>query len=137
METIKLSRRDFTKAVVGAGAFYFGLPHLARVPGIAEAAPDYTNVGKDPLIVLVKKDELKGFRGFEEFVVRDEELAAELHSRYVSEAASHNLKANYGDDHLVVLVRNDESFGFKGLNEVVVRDSSLIGRLSSRFKAGG
>ena len=137
METIKLSRRDFTKAVVGAGAFYFGLPHLAGIPGIAEAAPDYTNAGKDPLIVLVKTDELRGFRGFEEFVVKDNELSGELSSKYTPEAASHHLKANYGDDHLVVLVRNDESFGFKGLNEVVVRDSSLIGRLSSRFKAGG
>lgn len=137
MDSIKLSRRAFTKAVVGAGAFCFGLPHLARLPSIVEAAPEYTNIGKYPLIVLVKKDELRGFRGFEEVVVKDEDLSAELHSRYVSEAASHHLKANYGDEHLVVLVKNDESFGFKGLNEVVVRDTTLIGRISSKFMVGG
>jgi len=34
IEKIKLSRRDFTKAVIGAGAFYFGLPQLARYFGL-------------------------------------------------------------------------------------------------------
>lgn len=131
IKTIKLSRRDFTKALIGAGTFYFGLPHLSRIPSIAEATSDYPksdHTWESPMVIIVKDDELKGFRGFEEFTVKDPDLVAGL-SRGLG-----SLDKSRKQDPLVIFVNGDEPVGFREEEEFDISDPDLIVELSRKFR---
>ncbi len=132
----KLSRRDFVKAA-GAGAFYLALPDLAKIPiDLVESGNMKSDfIDSDPLVVVVKNNELVGFRGFEEFIVKDNGLVERLSSRHIDES-----DAGYSeDDPVVVFVKDDKSIKFRGLGEFVIEDNDLSRRLSSKFrsKVGG
>ncbi len=133
--SIKLSRRDFVKTA-SAGALFIALPNLAKIPDLKESAnPKSDFIDRDPLIVVVKKNELAGFRGLEEFTVKDNGLVEGLSSRHKDELYSDNSE----DDPVVILLKDDKSIKFRGLGEYVLEDNDLSRRLSSRFssKVGG
>ncbi len=133
IENIKLSRRDFTKVVVGAGAFYlapYGLEKI-RIDLVGSGNLNSDSTDNDPLAVVVKNNELVGFRGFEEFIVKDNELFEELSSGYMGEP-----DPDYSEDNpVVVLVKDDTSIKFRGLGEFVIRDNDMVRRLSSKFRS--
>ncbi|HLB72276.1 MAG TPA: hypothetical protein VJJ51_14630, partial [Candidatus Methanoperedens sp.] len=136
----KLRRRDFVKAA-GAGAFYLILPDLSAIPQmdgielnnlISDQAQD------EPLVVLVKGDELIGFRGMEEFIVKDRGLIEKLSRRSGDEPESDDPESGYGgEDTIVVLLKKDKSIKFRGLGEYVLADNDLGRRLTGKFGAGG
>lgn len=130
--SIKLSRRDFVKAA-SAGALYLALPNLAKIPiDIGESGnPKSDFMNSDPLVVVVKNNELVGFRGLEEFTVKDNGLVEGLSSRYIDEPDSKYSE----DDPVVILVKDDKSIKFRGLGEFVLGDNDLGRRLSSKFKS--
>ena len=138
--SIKLCRRDFVKAA-GAGAFYLILPDLSKIPHldgielnnlISDQVPD------EPLVVLVKGDELIGFRGMEEFIVKDRGLIEKLSRRSEDEPESDDPEQGYGgEDTIVVLLKKDKSIKFRGLGEYVLADNDLGRRLTGKFGAGG
>lgn len=91
----KLTRRDALKASAGASAFFFALPQLPWLSSQDKAVtpPPSRNElpshhassdswGNDPLVIIVKGDELVGFRGQQEFTVRDEELIKRLQGTF-------------------------------------------------------
>ncbi len=130
--SIKLSRRDFVKAA-SAGALYLALPNLAKIPvdigGSVNPESDFMD--SDPLIVVVKNNELVGFRGLEEFTVKDNGLVEELSSRHMDEP---DLKYSE-DDPVVILVKDGKSVKFRGLGEFALQDNDLSRKLSSKFKS--
>ena len=138
--SIKLRRRDFVKAA-GAGAFYLILPDLSAIPQmdgielnnlISDQAQD------EPLVVIVKGDELIGFRGMEEFIVKDRGLIEKLSRRSGDEPESDDPESGYGgEDTIVVLLKKDKSIKFRGLGEYVLADNDLGRRLTGKFGAGG
>src|SRR5574337_963685 len=100
--SIKLSRRDFVKAT-SAGAFYLALPHLSKVPVdlINFGNQDANHINEEPLVVLVRNNELIGFRGMDEFVETDNGLIEGLSSRHTDEPEFSR------DDPIVILVKNN------------------------------
>ncbi len=130
METIKLNRRDFVKAA-GAGAFYITLPNLAISNLIESDKPKSEFVDSDPLVVVVKNDELVGFRGLNEFTVKDNGLGDGL-SRRLGKSGS-----DYSEnDPVVILVNGDKSIGFRGLGEFAIKDNDVARILSNKFRSG-
>lgn len=129
MGTIKLNRRDFVKAA-GAGAFYIALPNLAISNLIESDEPKSESVDSDPLVVVVKNDELVGFRGLNEFTIRDNGLGDGL-SRRLGKSGS-----DYSEnDPVVILVNGDKSIGFRGWGEFAIRDNDVARILSNKFRS--
>ncbi|MFZ3166595.1 MAG: twin-arginine translocation signal domain-containing protein [Candidatus Methanoperedens sp.] len=133
--SIKLSRRDFVKAA-SAGGLYLALPNLAKIPDLIESGNLKSDfMDSDPLVVVIKNNELVGFRGLEEFTVKDNGLVEGLSSRHIDEPDSKYSE----DDPVVILVKDDMSIKFRGLGEFALEDNDLSRRLSSKFrsKVGG
>lgn len=130
--SIKLSRRDFVKAA-SAGALYLALPNLAKIPiDIGESGiPKSDFPDSNPLVVVVKNNELVGFRGLEEFTVKDDGMVEGLSSRHIDEPDSKYSE----DDPVVILVTDDKSIKFRGLGEFALQDNDLGRRLSSKFRS--
>lgn len=115
----KISRRDFVK-VTGAGVLFLAMPNLA-ISSTDEKFEAPKSEDGEPLVILSKNKELRGFRGFDEKILRDEQLA----ERFASE------------DSIVILARDNNVIEFKGLEEYVLGDKYLSRSLSSKFNAGG
>lgn len=123
-EGITISRRDFVKSV-SAGAIFLTLPNLAiDLVGPANKKSDF--VDSDPLVVVVKNNELVGFKGFEKFKVKDDKLVADLHK---DESISDYIKK----DPIVLLIEDDRFTKFRGLKEFTIKDNDMTKRLSSKF----
>lgn len=138
--SIKLRRRDFVKAA-GAGAFYLILPDLSKIPHLD--GNELNNLISDqvpgePFVVLVKDDELIGFRGLEESIVKDRGLVEKLSRRSGDEPVSDDPEPGYKEEEsIVILVKNDKSIKFRGLGESLLQDKDLSRRLAGKFGAGG
>ena len=88
MNSRKLSRRDAVKALAVAGAALAATPYLARAAGAEQVTPRELGEGPEnvalnphpegPLIVLVRDNELLGFRGMEEIHVKDMALISQI-----------------------------------------------------------
>lgn len=129
--SIKMSRRDFVKAA-GAGALYLALPNVAQIPNLmASGNLESDLLDSDTLVVVVKNNELVGFRGLEEFTVKDNGLVEGLSSEHIDESNSKYSE----DDPIVILVKDDKSIKFRGLGEFILEDNDLGRRLSSKFRS--
>ncbi len=84
----KLSRREVIKVLAAAGAALAAMPYLPKVSGNTQSdglqhnATSKGSSNKDPLVILVKENELVGFRGLEEFKVVDPQLATHLNEAF-------------------------------------------------------
>jgi hypothetical protein len=80
----KLSRREVIKVLAAAGAALAAAPYLPKVAGNIQTqnlrlnANSKGSTSKDPLVILVKENELLAFRGLEEFRIIDPQLANQL-----------------------------------------------------------
>lgn len=80
----KLSRREVIKVLAAAGAALAAAPYLPKVSGNIQSESFQRNMAskgsssKDPLVILVKENELIGYEGFREFRLADAALASQL-----------------------------------------------------------
>jgi hypothetical protein len=121
----KISRRNFVKGI-GTGAIYLALPNLAiGLVGSADMKSDF--IDSDPLVVVVKNNELVGFKGFEKFKVKDDKLITDLHN--IDESIS-----DYSEkDPIILLVEDYKLVKFRGLGEFTLKDNDMARRLSNTF----
>ena len=93
----KVSRRKMVKLMAAAGAALAASPYLAKVsafaqqsntsrPASAGNAAQAPSSG-EPLVLLVKGDQVTGYRGLEEMPLRDASLASMLNSAFASRLA--------------------------------------------------
>jgi hypothetical protein len=85
--TKKLSRRQAIKALAAAGAVIAATPILSQAFGTTQKSSEIPQIvheskGTEPLVIVVKRNELIGFRGLEEVRVRDAALAAKLNNEF-------------------------------------------------------
>ncbi len=82
----KLNRRDVIKVyalATGALAAVPFLPKFLKFGEEPQKSPTITNTnGEEPLVILVQGDELRGYRGLEEYTVKDGYLASRLFSSF-------------------------------------------------------
>ncbi len=84
----KLSRREVIKVLAAAGAALAAAPYLPKVSGSTQSEGLQHNTSskvsssKGPLLILVKENELVGFRGLEEYKVVDPQLATHLNEAF-------------------------------------------------------
>lgn len=83
----KVTRRKAIKALAAAGAFVAATPYLARVSGAttqtsAGLGKTSSIGGKEPLVIVVKRDELIGFIGEEELRVDDRGLISTIQDAF-------------------------------------------------------
>ncbi len=86
----KTTRREAIKVLAAAGAILAAAPYLPRVLGNVQ--PENVKLGEaskatssnDPLVVVVKDEELLAFRGLEEVRIVDSQLASQLNHAFNS-----------------------------------------------------
>jgi len=98
--SVSLSRRDAIKGMMAAGASVVALPYLASLSGTARASPNQsvpvqgtkaspsssTNLANsissdvEPIVLIIKNDVVRGFKGLQEVRVQDSGLASNLKS---------------------------------------------------------
>lgn len=80
----KLSRREVIKVLAAAGAALAAAPYLPKALGSVQPQSVTLNTtssatpNNEPLVIVVKDEELLAFRGIEEFRVLDARLASQL-----------------------------------------------------------
>jgi hypothetical protein len=101
--SVSLSRRDALKGMMAASAAVAAMPYLASLAGTAQASPVQsvpvqatkaataattaspsilTSISTDvePIILVIKNDVVRGFKGLQEVRVQDSGLASNLRS---------------------------------------------------------
>jgi hypothetical protein len=83
----KMSRRRAIAVLAAAGAAIAAVPYISKVSGYvpASSSPSKTArsaASKQPLVVVVKENELLGFRGLNEFRLVDPALASTLNDAF-------------------------------------------------------
>jgi len=98
--SVSLSRRDAIKGMMAAGAAVVASPYLASLSGTAQASPNQSvpvqgtkassssssnlanSISSDvePIVLIIKNDVVRGFKGLQEVRVQDSGLASNLKS---------------------------------------------------------
>ncbi len=94
MSSKKVTRREAVKTMAAAAAVVLAIPHLGSL-ALSEKETQQVDNNKaislgseqEPLVVLVGKDELKGFRGLAEYTVKDAALMQRIQSAFSSARA--------------------------------------------------
>lgn len=123
---IRLSRREFNKSMVSAGVLYLSFSNLniENIREIINTKEDNIENIKDFMVVILKDNELRGFKGFEEIIVTDPDIINNF--RNMTEDNNDNKEP------LVILIDEHKSIGFKGEEELEI-DKGITTELISRF----
>lgn len=83
----KMSRRAAIKTMLGAAAVVIAVPHLGGLNLLGQSTQGETqtkisvtsfNSGDEPFVILVTKDELRGFKGQSEYLLKDSAAAQQV-----------------------------------------------------------
>ena len=82
----KMSRRAAIKTMLGAAAVVIAVPHLGGLNLLGktiqevQTKPSITQLssGDEPFVILVTKDEVRGFKGQSEYLVKDSAAAQQV-----------------------------------------------------------
>ena len=96
MTSEELSRRDAIKAMAGAAAAIAVVPALGKLDILQTKSNSEENpaarfeVGDEPLVVLVSKDSVMGFKGFDEYAIEDRGLGQRIRGAFATAKVQKN-----------------------------------------------
>ncbi len=75
----KMSRRAAIKTMLGAAAIVIAVPHMGSLNLLGKSAQEVQtktsvgplNAGDEPFVILVGKDDVRGFKGETEYYLKD------------------------------------------------------------------
>ena len=80
----KLTRRQTIKALAGAGIVLTSASVLGGIPISAQPSrnENLASQGSEPLVLIVKGNQITGYKGINERLINDSSLAATLAARF-------------------------------------------------------